>query len=178
MEELAQVYARSLFQVAREQGKLDVLREQLGQVADAIGSNRELQTFFFSPYFSTEEKENALDVVLVGAEAILVNFLKLLIEKHRMPVIARIRAQYERLWEEENRLLPVEVTSAIALDPATTEEIGNAIGERTGRRVELAARVDPNIIGGIVVRIGNSILDASIRNRLEQLRRTVAQGAS
>jgi F-type H+-transporting ATPase subunit delta len=114
----------------------------------------------------------------VGAEAILVNFLKLLIEKHRMPVIARIRAQYERLWEEENRLLPVEVTSAIALDPATTEEIGNAIGERTGRRIELAARVDPNIIGGIVVRIGNSILDASIRNRLEQLRRTVAQGAS
>jgi F-type H+-transporting ATPase subunit delta len=106
------------------------------------------------------------------------NFLELLIEKHRMPVIFRIRARYERLWEEENRLLPVEVTSAIELDAATTEHIGKAIGERTGRRIELAARVDPDIIGGIVVRVGNSILDASIRSRLEKLRRTVAQGAS
>jgi F-type H+-transporting ATPase subunit delta len=178
MEELARVYARSLFEVAKEQGKLDVLREQLALFAEAIANSRELQTFFFSPYFSTEEKENALDVVVVGAEEILVNFLKLLIEKHRMPVIFRVRAQYERLWEEENRLLPVEITSAIALDTATTEQIGNAIGESTRRRVELAARVDPDIIGGIVVRIGNSILDASIRNRLEQLRRQVAQGAS
>jgi ATP synthase F1 delta subunit len=167
-----------LFQVAREQDKLDLVREQLGQVADAIDSNRELQTFFFSPYFSTEEKQNAVDRVLDGADPALVNFLKLLIENHRMPVIFRIRAQYERLWEEENRLLPVEVTSAIALDTATTEEIGKAIGESTGRKVELAARVDPDILGGIVVRIGNSILDASIRNRLEQLRRTVAHGAS
>jgi F-type H+-transporting ATPase subunit delta len=178
MDELARVYARSLFQVAKEHGKLEVVREQLGLVAEAIANSRELQTFFFSPYFSTEEKENALDVVVVGAEEILVNFLKLLIEKHRMPVIFRVRAQYERLWEEENRLLPVEITSAIALDTTTTEEIGNAIGESTRRRVELAARVDPDIIGGIVVRIGNSILDASIRNRLEQLRRQVAQGAS
>jgi F-type H+-transporting ATPase subunit delta len=178
MEELARVYARSLFEVAKEHAKLDLLREQLGLVADAIASSRELQTFFFSPYFSTEEKENALARVVVGAEETLINFLKLLIENHRMPVIFRIRAQYERLWEEENRLLPVEVTSAIALDTATTEEIGKAIGERTGRRIELAARVDPEILGGIVVRIGNSILDASIRNRLEQLRRTVAQGAS
>jgi F-type H+-transporting ATPase subunit delta len=178
MEELARVYARSLFDVAKEHGKLEVVREQLGLVAEAIANSRELQTFFFSPYFSTEEKENALDVVVVGAEEILVNFLKLLIEKHRMPVIFRVRAQYERLWEEENRLLPVEITSAIALDPATTEQIGTAIGESTHRRVELAARVDPDIIGGIVVRIGNSILDASIRNRLEQLRRQVAQGAS
>jgi F-type H+-transporting ATPase subunit delta len=177
MEELAQVYARSLFQVASEHGKLDVVREQLGQVADALASNRELQTFFFSPYFSTEEKQDALGRVLDGADEILMNFLALLIEKHRMPVIFRIRAQYDRMWEEEHKLLPVEVTSAIALDAATTEAIGKAIGERTGRRVELAARVDPDIIGGLVVRVGNSILDASIRNRLEQLRRHVAQAA-
>jgi F-type H+-transporting ATPase subunit delta len=178
MEELAEVYGRSLFQVAREQDKLDLVREQLGQVTDAIGSNRELQTFFFSPYFSTEEKQNALDRVLDGADPVLVNFLKLLIENHRMPVIFRIRGRYERLWEEENRTLPVEITSAVELDKATTDSVGQAIGERTGRKVTLAARVDPDILGGIVVRIGNSILDASIRNRLEQLRRHVAQGAS
>ena len=178
MEELARVYGRSLFEVAREHAKLDELREQLGQFADALAGNRELAVFFFSPYFSTTEKEQSLGGLLQGADPLLINFLQLLIEKHRMPVIFRIRAEYERLWEEEHRTLPVEITSAIALDEQTTESLGKTIGERAGRKVTLATRVDPEIIGGIIVRIGNSILDASIRNRLEQLRRHVAQGAS
>jgi F-type H+-transporting ATPase subunit delta len=178
MEELAQVYARSLFQAALENDKLDELREQLGQLADALEQNRELAVFFFSPYFSTTEKREALETLLDGADELFVNFLSLLIENHRMPVIFRIRGEYERLWEEENRTLPVEITSAIALDDATTESLGKTIGERAGRKVTLAARVDPDILGGIIIRVGNSILDASIRNRLEQLRRHVAQGAS
>ncbi len=178
MEELAQVYARSLFAVAREQGKLDELREQLGQFADALREHRELALFFFSPNFSTEEKQQGLGRALDGADPILLNFLALLIENHRMPVIFRIRQQYERLWDEENRVLPVQITSAIALDAQTTENLGRTIGERAGRKVSLAARVDPDILGGIVIRVGNSILDASIRNRLEQLRRHVAQGAT
>jgi F-type H+-transporting ATPase subunit delta len=178
MEELAQVYARSLFEVASEQDKLDLLREQLGQLADALDQNRELATFFFSPYFSTTEKQDALGRLLVDADESLLNFISLLIENHRMPVIFRIRLEYERLWDEANLVLPVEITSAIALDSATTENLGRKIGERAGRKVTLAAHVDPDILGGIVVRVGNSILDASIRNRLEQLRRHVAQGAS
>ncbi|HEY4915600.1 MAG TPA: ATP synthase F1 subunit delta [Solirubrobacteraceae bacterium] len=178
MEELAQVYGRSLFQVAQEQGKLDELREQLGQFADALDQHRELAVFFFSPYFSTQEKRDALGTLLDGADEIFINFLALLIENHRMPVIFRIRHEYERLWDEENRTLPVQITSAIALDDATTESLGKTIGERAGRKVTLAARVDPDILGGIIIRVGNSILDASIRNRLEQLRRHVAQGAS
>ncbi len=178
MEELAQVYARSLFQVALEQGRLDELREQLAQFADALDGQRELAVFFFSPYFSSSEKEKALGGLLDGADEILINFLSLLIENHRMPVIFRIRHEYERLWDEENRTLPVEITSAIALDEATTESLGRTIGERAGRKVTLAARVDPDILGGVIIRVGNSILDASIRNRLEQLRRHVAQGAS
>jgi F-type H+-transporting ATPase subunit delta len=178
MEELARVYARSLFAVAAERNKLDILREQLGQFVDAVNEHRELAVFFFSPYFSTKEKQDALAHVLVEADETLLNFLSLLIENHRMPVIFRIRQQYERLWEEEKGMLAVQVTSAIALDDATTENLGRRIGERTGRRVTLAARVDPGILGGLVVRVGNSILDASIRNRLEQLRTQVAQGAS
>jgi F-type H+-transporting ATPase subunit delta len=178
VEELAQVYGRSLFQVALEHGRLDELREQLGQFADALDQHRELAVFFFSPYFSSQEKRDALDTLLDGADEIFINFLALLIENHRMPVIFRIRQEYERLWDEENRTLPVQITSAIALDDATTESLGRTIGERAGRKVTLAARVDPDILGGIIIRVGNSILDASIRNRLEQLRRHVAQGAS
>jgi F-type H+-transporting ATPase subunit delta len=177
MDELARVYARSLFEVAREHGKLEQLREQLGQFADALSRHRELALFFFSPYFSTQEQQDALGGLLDGADESLLNFLRLLIENHRMPVIFRIRQRYEGLWERENRLLPVEITSAIRLDEATTESLGRRIGERTGRKVKLVAQVDPDILGGIVLRVGNSILDASIRNRLEQLRRHVAQGA-
>jgi F-type H+-transporting ATPase subunit delta len=178
MDELAQVYGRSLFEAARDAGKLDELREQLGQFADALNKNHDLTVFFFSPYFSTREKQEALGRLLDGAEQTFVNFLELLIENHRMPVIFRIRQEYEKLWEDENRTLPVEITSAIELDQATTENLGRTIGERAGRNVKLAAHVDPDIVGGIIVRVGNSILDASIRTRLEQLRRQVAQGAS
>ena len=178
MEEIAKVYARSLFEVAREQGRLDQVREQLGQFVDALNDNRELAVFFFSPYFSIKEKQDALGRVLEGADEIFLNFLELLIEKHRMPVIFRIRQAFEQLWEEENRTLPVEITSAIELDQGTTASLATQIAERAGRKVTLSTRVDPEILGGLVVRVGNSILDASIRNRLEQLRRHVAQGAT
>jgi F-type H+-transporting ATPase subunit delta len=177
MEEIAQVYARSLFEVAREQGKLDEIREQLGQFADALTSDHDLQVFFFSPYFSTKEKEEGLDRALDGADPVLVNFLKLLIENHRMPVIFRVRRDFDALWEEENRLLPVSVTSAVELDKDTVRQIGDRIAQQTGRKVQLSANVDPDILGGMVVRVGNQVLDASVRNRLEQLRKQVARAA-
>jgi F-type H+-transporting ATPase subunit delta len=174
MEEIAAVYARSLFEVAQEQDKLDRVREQLGEFADALDATRELQVFFFSPYFSTAEKEEGLDRAVSDAEEILINFVKLLIENHRTPVIFRVRREFDRLWEQENQLLPVLVTSAVELDKRTVGQIGDRIAEQTGRKVDLSSQVDPEILGGIVVRVGNSILDASIRNRLESLRRQVA----
>jgi F-type H+-transporting ATPase subunit delta len=174
MEEIAQVYARSLFDVALEQDKLDDIREQLTQFASALEEDRQLQVFFFSPYFSTPEKQDGLDRAVTGADEVLVNFLKLLIENHRMPVVFRVRRAYDVLWEQENRLLPVSVTSAVELDKKTIREIGDKIAEQTSRKVDLSAQVDPDILGGIVVRVGNSVLDASVRNRLEQLRKQVA----
>jgi F-type H+-transporting ATPase subunit delta len=175
MEEIAAVYARSLFEVAKERDKLDLVREQLGEFADALEQTRELQVFFFSPYFSTTEKEEGLDRAVTGADEILVNFLKLLIENHRTPVIFRVRRSYDDLWEQENQLLPVRVTSAVELDKSTVDALRDRIAEQTGRKVDFASEVDPDILGGIVVRVGNSVLDASIRNRLEQLRKQVAR---
>jgi len=175
MEEIAQVYARSLFEVAKERDELDLVREELGRFADALQESRELEVFFFSPYFSTEEKKDGLNRVVSGESDTVRNFLELLVENHRMPVIFRVRREFDRLWEQENRLLPVEITSAVPLDQAVTTRIGEEIGRQTGRRVELKSTVDPDVIGGIVLRVGNSILDASIRNRLESLRRQVAK---
>jgi F-type H+-transporting ATPase subunit delta len=175
MEEIAQVYSRSLFEVAKEQGKLDEVKEQLGQFSDALEGDRELAVFFFSPYFSTPEKQDGLKKLVDGMEPILLNFLEVLIENHRLPAIHRIRRQYDALWDKENKILPVEVTSAVELDEGTVQHLGDRIGEQTGRRVQLTSTVDPDILGGIVLRVGNSILDASIRSRLNQLRREVAK---
>ena len=175
MEEIAQVYARALFEVAKELGLLDEIRGQLGTFADALASDRELTVFFFSPYFSTEEKKDGLRRAVDGAEPVFMNFLEALIDGHRMPAIFRIRARYEQLWDDEKQLLPVEVTSAVALDAKTVRSIGDRVGEQTGRTVELSSHVDPDILGGIVLRVGNFVLDASIRNRLNQLRKQVAR---
>ena len=175
MEQIATVYARSLFEVAQESGTLDVVRDQLGQVADALADNRELSVFFFSPYFSTEEKKQGLHKVVEDADPAVVNFVELLVEQHRMPVLFRIRRHFDALWEDENKLLPVQLTSAVTLDASVAEQLGDAVGKATGRKVELTSEVDPGILGGVVLRVGNSILDASIRNRLELLRKQVAK---
>jgi F-type H+-transporting ATPase subunit delta len=175
MEEIATVYARSLFEVADEAGRLDVVREQLGQFADALEQDRELQVFFFSPYFSTQEKKDGLAKAVTGADPIFENFLELLLEKHRTPAVFRIRRELDRLWELENQLLPVQITSAIELDKTTIKSIGDRVGDQTGRTVALSSNVEPDILGGIIVRVGNNVIDASIRTRLDQLRKTVAK---
>ena len=175
MEEIAQVWARALFEVAKEHDLLDQVREDLGAFVDALNESRDLMVFFFSPYFSTQEKKDGLERAVTGAEPVFMNFLEALIERHRMPAIFRIKARYEVLWEDERDLLPVEVTSAVELDKAIVSSIGDRIGEQTKRTVELSSKVDPDILGGIVLRVGNVVLDASIRNRLEQLRKQVAR---
>jgi F-type H+-transporting ATPase subunit delta len=98
-----------------------------------------------------------------------------LIENHRMPALFRVRRELDAMWREVNKLLPVQVTSAVELDEAVTRQIGEEIGRQTGRKVELTTNVDPDVLGGIVLRVGNSILDASIRTRLDRLRKQVAR---
>ncbi|MBV8711059.1 MAG: ATP synthase F1 subunit delta [Solirubrobacterales bacterium] len=175
MEEIAQVWARALFEVAKEHDLLDQVRDQLGAFTEALNENRDVMVFFFSPYFSTEEKKDGLKRAVSDVEPVLMNFLEALIERHRMPAIFRIKARYEVLWEDERDLLPVVLTSAVELDKSVVGSIGERIGEQTKRTVELSSIVDPDILGGIVLRVGNVVLDASIRNRLEQLRKQVAR---
>jgi len=175
MEAIARVYATALFEAAKEIGKLDVIHDQLAQFVAALRENRELRLFLFSPYFSSAEKRDGLEKVLEGAEPELLNFLGLLAEKHRVPVIYRIERQFDALWKKENKRLGVTVTSAVELDPEIAERIGAEIEKQTGNEVELESRVDDGIIGGLVVQVGNMVLDASVRNRLEKLRKSIAQ---
>ena len=175
MEEIAAVYSRSLFEVAQEHGVLDRVHEELGEFADALAENRELQMFFFSPYFSSQEKKDAIGKLVEDADESFVHFLELLAERHRMPAIFRIRRDFDDLWAEENKLLPVSVTSAVELDSELVEDIGKRIEEQTGQRVELTTKVDPDVLGGLVMQVGNMVMDATVRARLERLRKQVAR---
>ena len=177
MQEIAEVYARSLFEVAQEHDVLDDVHEQLGEFADALSESRELQVFFFSPYFSSEEKKDGIGKAVEGADERLLRFLELLAERHRMPVLFRIRREFEALYAEERKLLPVTITSAVELDKGTVKRIGDEIQDRTGKRIELTTSVDPDVIGGLSMQVGNLIMDATIRARLERLRKEVAKAA-
>jgi ATP synthase F1 delta subunit len=173
LEAIARVYAEALFESAKKAGKLDVIKEQLYQFADSLSGNRELQLFFFSPYFSSAEKREGLEKALDGADPELLNFLGLVAEKHRMPAIFRIRDRFDDLWAVENKRLEVTVTSAVDLDPELVKRIGSEIESQTGQTVDLQSNVDPDILGGLVLRVGNKVLDASVRNRLDKLRKNV-----
>ena len=177
MEEIARVYAEALFETAKEHGKIDEIRGELGEFADAVDGDRDMQVFLFSPYFSSAEKRAGIEKSVSGADERFLNFLELLAEKHRMPAIFRIRDRYEELWQQENKRIDVTVTSAVELGPEVAERIGAEIEKQTGRKVELQSKIDEEIVGGIVLQVGNMVLDASIRNRLEKLRKSVAQAA-
>jgi F-type H+-transporting ATPase subunit delta len=177
MEEIAEVYARSLFEVAKEQGDLDRIHEELDEFTDALDENQDMRVFFFAPYFSSQEKKDGIKKVVDDADENLVRFLELLAERHRLPVIFRIRRVFDDLWRKENKRLPVTVTSAVDLDDEMVEGIGKKIEEQTGQQIELSSKVDPDVLGGLVLQVGNQVLDASVRNRLEKLRKSVAGAA-
>ena len=152
--------------------------EEIARVyAEALAAEHDLQTFFFSPYFSSAEKRDGIERAVSGADPEFVNFLGLLAEKHRMPVLFRIQRQFEDRWKEEHRMLDVTVTSAVELDPEVVKRVGSEIEKQTGHDVELSSDVNEKILGGIVLQVGNMVLDASIRNRLEKLRKAVASAA-
>jgi F-type H+-transporting ATPase subunit delta len=178
MEEIAEVYSRALFDVAMEHDILDDVHDQLGQFADELDGNRDMQVYFFSPYFSSQEKKDGIGKLIEGADEHFQRFLELLAERHRMPAVFRIRREFDRLYSEERKLLPVTITSAVELDKDTLKGIADKIEENTGRKVDLTTKVDPNVIGGLVMRVGNMVMDGSIRARLERLRKQVAKAAA
>ncbi|MGI9019183.1 MAG: ATP synthase F1 subunit delta [Solirubrobacterales bacterium] len=177
MEEIGRVYGDALFDVAKQESKLDAIHDELGEFVDAMDSNRDLQVFMFSPYFSSSEKREGLSKVISGAEPELVNFLELLAEKHRMPAIFHMRRRFDKRWAEENRQLDVTLTSAVELDDAVVKRVGKEIERQTDRTINLTREVDPEVLGGLVLRVGNRVLDASIRTKLDKLRKEVAKAA-
>ena len=164
------VYAEALLAAAGEMGRLAEVREDLAEFAAAVESSEELRSFLRNPQIEPHVKRDALAALLADADELVRNFLLLLAEKGRIAEIEQIHSEFERLIAQEARVLELELTTAIELSDEEAAQLVRRIEDAAGRRVEATRRVDPDIIGGIVVQAGSRRLDASVRGRLNRLR--------
>jgi F-type H+-transporting ATPase subunit delta len=164
------VYAEALFEAAKEAGSLARVREDLGDFVSAVEESAELRNFLRNPQIEPGVKRRALESLLEGGDERFLNFARLLAEKNRIGEVADVQREFERLIAAEERILELELTTAIELSDAEAEEIVGEIEKSAGRKVEATRLVDPSLIGGLVVQAGSVRLDASVRGRLEQLR--------
>jgi F-type H+-transporting ATPase subunit delta len=134
----------------------------------------ELASLLENPEIESDVKASVLDQVLGGADELVRNFVRLVVEKGRAAEIREIAAEFETLVADEQRVLDVELTTAHELSDAAFERIRSDIEQKSGRTVQATRTVDPGLIGGIVLQAGSMRLDASVRGRLERLRQTLA----
>ena len=165
------MYARALFEAAAERGRLPGVREELGDFVAAVEEVPELDALLRNPQLDPRAKIQALNDVLGGADELVRNFLLLTVEKNRAGQLREIHREFERLVAAEERRLTVELTTAYELSDSDAQEIVGQIERASGRPVDATRSVDPGLIGGIVLQAGTLRVDASVRGRLERLRR-------
>jgi F-type H+-transporting ATPase subunit delta len=170
MAAVHRVYAEALLEAAGEKGRLAEVREDLAEFARAVASTDELRSFLRNPQIEPHVRRDALAELLSDADELVRNFLLLLAEKGRIAEITEIHAEFERLIAQEARVLELELTTAVELSDDEAAQLVRRFEDAAGRRVEATRRVDPDIIGGIVVQAGSRRLDASVRGRLNRLR--------
>jgi F-type H+-transporting ATPase subunit delta len=164
------VYAEALLSAAKEGNALARVREDFADFIAAVEASDELRDFLRNPQIEPGVKRQVLESVLEGAAEPFVNFARLLAEKNRAADAADVHREFERLIAEEERVLELELTTAVELSDEEAAKIIDEFERAAGRKVEATRDVDPSLIGGLVVQAGSVRLDASVRGRLDQLR--------
>jgi len=172
----ARRYAEAAFEIARREGALDAWQAGLAQ-ATAIITDARVSPTVESPAVAFSARREILtrllgDVIPAGT----LNLVLLLAQRGKLGSIGAVERQFTRLVDRERGVVPAQVTSAVPLEPAELEAIGARVRDMTGSRVEIQASVDPDLIGGITVRVGDRLIDASVRGRLERLRDRLVAG--
>jgi F-type H+-transporting ATPase subunit delta len=165
------VYAESLFEAAQEKGRLGPVREQLAQVIAAEAEVPELRELLRNPQVDPGARTAAIEELLAGADELVRNFLLVLADKGRATQLEEIGREFERLVAEHEGIVHAELTTAVALSDDEASKLLGQIEQASGRKVEASRSVDPDLIAGIVLQVGSHRLDASVRGRLERLRR-------
>jgi F-type H+-transporting ATPase subunit delta len=171
MSVVNRVYATALFEAARDRGRLEPVREELAQIVQAEAEVPELRELLRNPQLDPRARAGALEDVLSGGEELLRNFLLVLADKGRTGSLEEIAREFERLIAEHEGVIHAELTTAVELSDQEAQALLRQIQEASGRKVEATRTVDPGLIGGIVLQVGSHRLDASVRGRLERLRR-------
>jgi F-type H+-transporting ATPase subunit delta len=164
------IYARALFDAAKDQSRLSQVHEELGDFVAAAREVPELRALLENPEIDHRTKQAALGELLAGGEEVVSNFLLLLIEKGRATQLDEIVREFEALVAAEEKRLAVGLTTAYELSDEDAKQILAQIEQQSGRQVEATRSVDPSLIGGFVLRAGSMLVDASVRGRLQRLR--------
>ena len=165
------MYARALYEAAQDKGRLEPVRQELGDFVEMQRQVPELRELLRNPQLDHRAKVGALEELLGGEEELIRNFLLLLAEKNRAGEVEEIAREFERLVAREEGVLDVELTTAVELSDEDARGVVDQIEKASGHRVVATRRVDPDLIGGIVLQVGSMRLDASVRGRLNRLRR-------
>ena len=173
-EQVAAVYARALLDAAADSGVVEPVRRALGDFVSAYLASASLRDVLADPQVNTAAKRRILAEITRDGQPLVANALQLLLERGRFAIVADVRQAYDALAAVGADQIEVEVTSAMKLSPETRKKIIARVAETTGRKVELAERVDPGILGGLVLRVGDVIVDTSVQARIRQLRRRLA----
>jgi F-type H+-transporting ATPase subunit delta len=168
---LAGRYATALFDLASEKGELEAVEADLGRLEGALHESPDLGRALRSPVVSREQHEQTLAALAqrIGFAEVTRHFLGLLAEKRRLTALASIAAQFRMLLAESRGEETAEVVSAVPLDEEDLGRLRESVGKYAGRAVSLTSRVDPGLLGGLVVRIGSRMIDASLKTKLHQL---------
>jgi F-type H+-transporting ATPase subunit delta len=178
MSVVHRTYARALYEAAQDQGRLEAVREELADFAAAIRDVPELRSALLNPQLDPGVKASALGDLLGESDELVRNFLLLLAEKGRGGEIEGIAEEFERLAAAAEGRLDVELTTAYELSEQEAAEILGQIEQASGRKVEATRKVDPKLIGGLVLQAGSMRIDASVRGRLNRLRQELATARS
>ncbi|GAB0058860.1 F-type H+-transporting ATPase subunit delta [Candidatus Magnetaquicoccaceae bacterium FCR-1] len=169
---LAKRYATALADLASEEKKLDAVAEDLTRFVDVVNTTPGLRLLLTSPTAPAQAKHAAIDAFIAHAAPtkLLGNFLKLLIDKRRMEYVEAIINAYQRETEARSGRIAVELQTPVSLDKRVEEDLKSALSRITGKEVRLDSRVEPALLGGIVVRIGSLMMDYSVSNHLNRLK--------
>ena len=165
------IYARALYEAARELGRVDVAREQLAELAAALDAVPELGAFLANPQLDPGAKASLLDEITADADPVVRNFVRLVASKGRGGQLEQFASEFEAIVDREQGRLKVELTTAYELDDKEADAIVAKIEKSSGRTVEATRSVDPDLIGGMILQAGSLRVDASVRGRLNGLRR-------
>jgi F-type H+-transporting ATPase subunit delta len=164
------MYARALFEAAQDKGSLAEVGEQVTDFVDAVREVPELRALLVNPELDTRLKADALGDLLGGADELVRNFLVLLTEKGRIGQLEEIGREFDALVAAEEGRLDVELTTAVELSDEEAERLVGQIERASGRTVVATRKVDPSLIGGLILQAGSLRVDASVRGRLDRLR--------